>query len=183
MEKFQLFISLLDFIETFFHYVRQILLRFLRKLSFDTKLAKKPNFSDFETIFGFCSSLLVDSNSTFQIYKIHYNFSLEPFQDQEVIDGNLSPEPEKLKISKCSISIQISGEGWLWLVKVLHGIISWIKLLQTNLFMLQVRNTLFLESWVRTIQAPPNSVRWSPNSGSLILVSPNMSGKPRKWFH
>ena len=60
-EKFQIFMFIMDFISTFFHCVRQILPRFLRKLSFDTKLAKKSNFSDFETISGFCSSLLVES--------------------------------------------------------------------------------------------------------------------------
>ena len=53
-EKLQVFISLMEFITTFFHCVRQILPQFLRKLSFDTNLAEKPNFSDFETIFGFC---------------------------------------------------------------------------------------------------------------------------------
>ena len=157
--------------------------RFLQKQCFDTKLAKIPNFYDFKTIFGFCLSLLVESISTWKIDKIHENCSLDPFQAQEVIDGNLSPEPEKLKISKCSVSNQSSGEGWLWLIKVCYGLISPRKLLQTYIFMIQVKNIIFLESWVRIIQAPPNSVQWSTNSGSLILVSPNMSRKHRKCFH
>ena len=55
------------FFTTLKHYVRPTLPRFFQKLCFDTKLAKKPNFSDFETIFGFCSSLLVDSISTLKI--------------------------------------------------------------------------------------------------------------------
>ena len=41
----------------------------------------------------------------------------------------------------------------------------------------------FHQSWVWTIQAPPNSVRWSPNSRNLILVYYSMSGKTRKCFH
>ena len=94
----------------------------------------------------------------------------------------MSPGPEKLKIWKCSVSIQISGEGWLWLVKVLHGLISSINLLYTDLFMIQVKKMFFLESWVRTIQAPPNSVWWPPNSWSLTLFPPNMYGKPIKVF-
>ena len=61
MTKLQKYISLMEFIATFFHRVKRILPRFLQKLSFDTKLAEKPNFSDFETISGFCSYLLVDS--------------------------------------------------------------------------------------------------------------------------
>ena len=61
MGKFQVLIFLMDFIATFFHCVRKILPRFLQKLSFDTKLAEKPNFFDFETISRFCSSLLVES--------------------------------------------------------------------------------------------------------------------------
>ena len=56
-KKIQEFISLLDFITTQKHRVRPTLPRFLQKLCFDTKLAEKPNFFDFETIYGFCSSL------------------------------------------------------------------------------------------------------------------------------
>ena len=65
--------------------------RFLQKPCFDTKLAEKPKFSDFETIFGFCSSLLVESNSTLKIEKIHENCALDPFQAQEVLHGLISP--------------------------------------------------------------------------------------------
>ena len=60
MEKFQEFISLMDFIATFFHCVRRTLPRFLQKLSFDKKLAEKSKSSVFETISGFCSYLLVE---------------------------------------------------------------------------------------------------------------------------
>ena len=49
--------------------------------------------------------------------------------------------------------------------------------------MIQVENMLFLQFWVRAFQALPNSVRWPPNSSILILVSPNMTGKPKKYFH
>ena len=77
MEKFQFLISLMDFITTFIHYVRRNLPRFLQKLSFDKNLAKKPKSSVFETIYGFCSFLLLELISTFQIVKIHWNFSLE----------------------------------------------------------------------------------------------------------
>ena len=58
MEKFKVFISLMDFIETFFHCVRKTLPRFLQKLSFEKNLAEKPKSSVFETISGFCSFIL-----------------------------------------------------------------------------------------------------------------------------
>ena len=77
MEKFQVLISLMEFIATFFHCVRRTLPRFLQKLSFDKNLAEKPKSSIFETIYGFCSFILVEIISTFQILKIHWNFSLE----------------------------------------------------------------------------------------------------------
>jgi hypothetical protein len=54
MKKFQKFISLMDFIATFFHCVRRTLPRFLQKPSFDKKLAEKSKSSIFEMIFGFC---------------------------------------------------------------------------------------------------------------------------------
>jgi hypothetical protein len=60
MEKIKIFISLMDFIETFFHCVRRKSPRFLQKLSFDKNLAEKPKSSVFEMISGFCSSLLVE---------------------------------------------------------------------------------------------------------------------------
>ena len=77
MEKFQDFISLMVFIATFFHCVRGTLPQFLKKLSFDKKLAEKPKSSVFETISGFCSFLLVEFISTFQIVKLYFIFSLE----------------------------------------------------------------------------------------------------------
>ena len=55
----------------------------------------------------------MDPNSTWKISKIHEVLALDPFQAQEVIGGTLNPGPEKLKISKCSVSSQILGEGWL----------------------------------------------------------------------
>ena len=60
MEKFQIFIPLMYFIAAFFHCVRRKSPRFLQKMSFDKILAEKPKSSDFETIYGFCSSLLVE---------------------------------------------------------------------------------------------------------------------------
>ena len=63
-EKFQILISLMEFIASFFHCVRRKSPRFLQKLSFDKNLAEKPKSSDFETISGFCSSLLVELIST-----------------------------------------------------------------------------------------------------------------------
>ena len=60
MEKFQIFISLMEFITTFFHCVKRKSPRFLQKLSFDKNLAEKPKSSVFETISGFCSFLLVE---------------------------------------------------------------------------------------------------------------------------
>ena len=64
MEKFQYFISLMEFIANFFHCVRRNLPRFLQKLSVDKKLAEKPKSSVFETISGFCSFILVEVIST-----------------------------------------------------------------------------------------------------------------------
>jgi hypothetical protein len=60
IEKLQFFISLREFIKTFFHYVRKTLPRFLQKLSFDKNLAEKPKSSVFENFFDFCSFILVD---------------------------------------------------------------------------------------------------------------------------
>ena len=77
MEKFQFFISLMYFIETSSHCVRRTLPRFLQKLSFDKNLSEKPKSSVFETIYGFCSFLLVELISTLQIVKIHWSCSLE----------------------------------------------------------------------------------------------------------
>ena len=60
VEKFQVFISLMYFIATFFHCVIRTLPQFLQKLSFNKNLAKKPKSSVFETISGFCSFLLME---------------------------------------------------------------------------------------------------------------------------
>ena len=77
VENLQFFISLIYFITTFFHCVKRNLPRFLQKLSFDKNLAEKPKSSVFKMIYGFCSSLLVEIISTFQIVKFHFIFSLE----------------------------------------------------------------------------------------------------------
>ena len=60
IKKLQIFISLIYFFATFFHCFRRKSPRFLQKLSFDKNLAEKSKSSDFETISGFCSSLLVE---------------------------------------------------------------------------------------------------------------------------
>ena len=111
MEKFQFFISPMDFIATFFHCVRRNLPRFLQKLSFDKNLAEKPKSFVFETISGFFSSILLELISTFQILKFLFIFSLDLFQAQEVNRAETKPGPQKLKNSKCSVLNQISGEG------------------------------------------------------------------------
>ena len=54
MEKFQIFIALMDFITNFFHCVRRKSPRFLQKLSFDKNLPEKRKSSVFEMISGFC---------------------------------------------------------------------------------------------------------------------------------
>jgi hypothetical protein len=65
-------------------------------------------------IYGFCSYIKMDPNSTLQISKIHDNFSLDPFSSQEVTGETLNHEPEKRKFSKFSISNQISREGYIF---------------------------------------------------------------------
>jgi hypothetical protein len=60
MTKFQNFIYIMDVIIIFFHCVKRTLPQFLQKLSFEKNLAEKTKSSVFETIFGFCSFLLVD---------------------------------------------------------------------------------------------------------------------------
>ena len=86
------------------------------------------------------------------------------------------PGARKLENSKCSVSNQISGGGQIWLLKLLYGFKSPRNLTQTYLFMIQVENMLFLQFWVRAFQA-------LPNSSILILASPNMTGKPKNYFH
>ena len=110
-EKFQFFTSLMEFISIFFHCVRRKSDQFMQKMSFDKNLAENPKSSIFEMISRICSSLLVDLISTFQIFKFHWICSLELFQDQEVNRPETEPRAQKLKISKCSVSNEISGEG------------------------------------------------------------------------
>ena len=110
-------------------------------------------------------------------------FSLESFQSQEVIGRTLSPGPEKPKFSKCSVLNQILGEGCIWLVKVLHGLISSRNLSQSDLFMTQVDFMLFLKFWVWSIQALPNLVRCFPNFMILFLIPPNVCGKYKNSIH
>ena len=81
----------------------------------------------------------------------------------------LSLGPEKLKISKCSVSNQISREVCICLVWVLYVIISSINTPQSYLFMTQVDFMLFLRLWVWLIQALPNHVWCFPNSKILFL--------------
>jgi hypothetical protein len=61
-----------------------------------------------------------------------------------VTGGTLSPGPKKPKFSKCSISNQILGEGYLWLVWVLYGIILSRNTSKSDLFMDQVDFMFFL---------------------------------------
>jgi hypothetical protein len=93
------------------------------------------------------------------------------------------PRARKIKISKCSVSNQILGEGCIWPMKVIHGIISSRNISQNDLFMTQVMYMLFLEFWECQIQALPNSIWWIPNSWILFLISSSMFGKPIKFTH
>ena len=111
--KFQNLIPFIDFISTQQLIFNSNLPRFSKKISFQANLAEKSISFVFETIYGFCSSLRMDSNSTFQISKIHKNFSIYTILAQEVIGRTLSLWPEKPKFSKCSVSNQILGEGYL----------------------------------------------------------------------
>ena len=70
------------------------------KTSFRANLVKKSILSDFERISGFCSSLRMDSISTWKFSKIDDNFSLDSFQDQEVNRWNPEPEARKTQIFK-----------------------------------------------------------------------------------
>ena len=60
LKIYKFFISTIEFITAFFHCDRRKSPRFLQKLSFDQNLAEKSESSDFETISGFCSFILVD---------------------------------------------------------------------------------------------------------------------------
>ena len=60
VETFKFFISIMEFIATFFHCVKRNLPRFLQKLSFDKKLAEKPKSFVFERISGFCSFIILE---------------------------------------------------------------------------------------------------------------------------
>jgi len=61
-----------------------------------------------------------------------------------VIGETLSPGPEKPKFSKLSVSKQILGEGYLWLLWVLYGLILSRNTPKCDLFMTQVDFMLFL---------------------------------------
>ena len=122
----------------------------------------------------------MDSNKNLQISKIHYNFSLEPILGQEVTCGTVNAGPEKPKFLKCSVLNQISGEGYLWPIWVLCGLISSINTSKSVLFMTQVDFMPFLRLWVWSIQALPNHVRCFPNYGILFLISSNMYSKDNK---
>ena len=87
---------------------------------------------------------------------------------------------EKPKFSKCSVSNQILGEGYICLVWVLYGLISSRNTPKIDLFMTQVDFMLFLRFSVRSIQALPNPVRCFPNSKILFLIPPNMYRKDNK---
>ena len=111
--KFQILIPLIDFIAAQTLSFSSKLPRFSKKISIQANLAENLNSPVFEMIFGFCSSLPVDDNSTLKILIIHENFSLGPILGLEVTIGTLSLGAKKLKFSKCFVSNQISGEGYL----------------------------------------------------------------------
>ena len=111
---------------------------------------------------------------------MHDNFSLGRIFGPKVTNRTLSPGPEKLKFLKCSVSNQISWEGYLWILWVWYGLIFLINTPQSDLFMVQVDFMLFLRLWVWSIKAPPNPVRPFPNYLILFLNSPNMY---RKYNH
>ena len=79
-----------------------------------------------------------------------------------------------------SVLNQITGEGYLWLVWVLYGLIFKIKNQKSDLIMTQVDLMLFLSLWVQSIQALPNTIRCFPNPGILFPNSPNMYRKYNK---
>ena len=157
----------------------QLLLNFIKKWVV-SKIGWKTKLLHFRNDLWVLFISKMDSNSTLKISKIHDIWALDPFQAQEVTGETLRPWPEKLKISKCSVLNQILGEGCLWLLKVLHGLISQRNISQSYLCMFQVRYIHFLKFWAEQIHALPNSVRWFPNSGILLPTSPNISGKPIK---
>ena len=146
------------------------------KFQFPSKFDWKINLLCFRNNFR----VFIISSSTFQISKIHDNFSLDPFHAQEVKGGTLSPTPEKPKFSRCSISNQISGEGCICLVWVCYDIISSRNTPQCDLFMTQVDFMFFLGFWVQTIQALLNPGGCFPNSRILFLIPPNVCGKAKK---
>ena len=97
-----------------------------------------------------------------------------------MIGETLSLRLEKPKFSKCFVSNQILGEGYLWLVWERYGIISLGNTPQIYLFMTQGDFMLFLRLWVRSIQALCNPIRCFPNDGILFLISPNLYRKYNK---
>ena len=87
---------------------------------------------------------------------------------------------KNLKFSNCSVSNQILGEGYLWLLWVLNGIIFSIKTQKCDLFMTQVDFMFFLRLWVRSIQALPNPVT---SFTDFVVLSPNSPNIYRKYIH
>ena len=90
----------MEFITTLKHSFSWNLPWFPWNFSFQVNLVEKSIFSVFETISGYCSSIWMDSNSTWKFSKIHENFSLESFQAQEVNRQNPEPGAQKTQIFK-----------------------------------------------------------------------------------
>ena len=179
---FQILITLINFISAQKLSFNSKLPWFSKKISFQANLAENSYSFVSKIIYVFCSFIRVDDNSTFQISIIHDNFSIGPILGLEVTIRTLSPRLEKLKFSKCSISNQISGECYLWIMDILCLFFSW-KTLQVYLIMTQVDFKLFLRLWVQSIQASPNYVRYFSNSWVLSPNYPNVYRKAIQGFY
>ena len=103
------------------------------KHCFGAKLAEKPNFSDFKMISRFCSSLWVDSISTFQTSKIHENFSLDSFQSQEVNMQNPESRARRTQNFKV-LCFEPNFRGRLYITSKGNPWTHFIKKPLTNLF-------------------------------------------------
>jgi hypothetical protein len=106
--KIQIFIPIIEFIAAQKPSFSSKLPQFSINFIFRTYSAENSNSSIFKMISRFCSSHRVVSNSTFQISKVHDNFTLGSIICPEVIVGTLSLGFEKLKFSKFSVSDQTS---------------------------------------------------------------------------
>ena len=82
--------------------------------------------------------------------------------------------------TRCFVSNQISAESYLWILFIWYALIFSRNTPKSDLFMTQVDFMLFLRLWVWSIQALPNLVWCFPNSGILLLSSPNMYRKANK---